>query len=186
MGNNTMRKRHTLPDQEALLERFDYNPETGAILWRVRPRWHFSTIKHGEAWNAKFSGTNAGTLLNTGYVSVGIERKLIQAHRVIYKMMTGEEPPAHLDHVNRDRVDNRWCNIRPATEIANHHNVSIRKDNTTGFKGVSYKPKLGKFLARIQANGRRIEIGYFLTAQEAHFAYCAAAKQLFGEFWHGG
>jgi hypothetical protein len=88
-----------------------------------------------------------------------------------------------IDH--RDMVrDHNWiANLRPATVTQNLGNTRRRKDNTSGFKGVSLQgKKTKKWCAEIKANGHRVRLGRFDTPEEAHAAYCAAAPQFFGEF----
>jgi hypothetical protein len=100
--------------------------------------------------------------------------------------MTGNWPKYQIDHINLKRADNRWINLREATHGQNVQNSSLRKNNTTGFKGVSklsHKCKLKRpFRARITVNNREIILGVFSTAEEAHTAYLAAAKKHYGEF----
>ena len=91
-----------------------------------------------------------------------------------------------VDHVNRIRNDNMDINLRPATRHENNRNCGKRKDNTTGFKGVSWHRNVGKFTSRIWKNGKRVHLGVFDTAAEAHAAYKSAAKEEYGEFYTEG
>jgi AP2 domain len=91
-----------------------------------------------------------------------------------------------VDHVDGDSLNNRRSNLRDAMDNQgrnrNPHNAGIRRDNTTGFKGVTFHKPLGKFRAQIQFEGQRQHLGYFDTAEEAHAAYCTAANEHFGAF----
>lgn len=90
--------------------------------------------------------------------------------------------PSHLmvDHANRDKLDNRKENLRATDSTHNAGNKGMRSDNTTGFKGVS---KIrNKYRATIRKYGVWRLLGHFDTPEEAHAAYCAAAKELYGEF----
>lgn len=86
------------------------------------------------------------------------------------------------DHINRNGLDNRRCNLRHASYSENAMNRKTRKTSTTGLKGVSPKKSNGKWIAAIQVSGKRKHLGVFLTPEDAHAAYCAAAKLMHGEF----
>ncbi len=86
------------------------------------------------------------------------------------------------DHKNGNKLDNTRSNLREATNQMNQANVSRQKNNSTGFKGVSFKKSLQKWVARIGVNRTRIHLGYFSTPEEASEAYTKAAILHFGEF----
>lgn len=87
-----------------------------------------------------------------------------------------------LDHKNRDKLDNRRSNLRFCTLSENKANSVIPKNSTTGFKGVTFHAKLGKFQAQIMKNGKTFYLGLFNDAEEAASAYKSRARELFGEF----
>lgn len=105
-------------------------------------------------------------------------RKVIYMHRAIL----GDIPGMVIDHINGNKLDNRRCNLRHATRGQNNANAGLRKNNTTGFKGVSIRRDTGKFMAQITVNGVNRKLGTFATAEEAHAAYAAEAKNNYGEF----
>lgn len=95
-------------------------------------------------------------------------------HRIIMAAKKGAE----VDHVNRNKLDNRKSNLRIATRSQNNHNVGLRKDNTSGQKGVSYFKPRNSWVARIQIEGKRFYLGSFknrdqaiIASQEAQMAY---------------
>lgn len=96
--------------------------------------------------------------------------------------MTGAWPRQFVDHVNCDRTDNRWSNLRDASPSQNARNIGKRRDNKSGFKGVSFHNRAGRYRAEIRVKGRTRHLGLFNTPQEASKAYEAAAKSLAGEF----
>jgi hypothetical protein len=87
-----------------------------------------------------------------------------------------------VDHVNGDRLDNRKCNLRVATMEQNSHNSTLRKNNTSGFKGVYFKKANQRFFAKISINKKPTHLGYFSTAIDAAKTYDEAARKHYGEF----
>lgn len=113
--------------------------------------------------------------------------------RIIWAMQTGVDPgDMQVDHINLDKQDNRWSNLRLATASQNSCNRK-KPESLKGvaafslYKGVSQlKEKRGRgntcISAQIRANGRSVRLGLFPTEQAAHAAYCEAAKKYHGEF----
>ncbi len=102
-------------------------------------------------------------------------------HRIIAK--APEE--MYVDHINRDRSDNRRCNLRVCTRSQNMSNTTKMKRNRTGYKGVYLmSPKNGAsgFEAKIGFGGKNLYLGYFKTPEEAARAYNKKALELHGEF----
>lgn len=93
-------------------------------------------------------------------------------------------PPSgmHVDHVSGDGLDNRRGNLRLATQAQNNQNHRIHRNNRSGYKGVGQKHRDKRWTACIRVDGKRKYLGAFDSPIEAHAAYCAAAKELHGEF----
>ncbi len=140
-----------------------YNPLTGIFIWK-------STNKI------------AGTLTSSGYISIKILGKSYPASRLAWFYMTGYWPEFLVDHHNTIRNDNSWINLRVATQSQNNANSRLAKNNTTGYKGITWEVKKRKFRAKIVVNKRTIHLGYFLNKEEAYKVYCHAAKENYGEF----
>lgn len=166
-----------IPTAERLRELIDYNSGTGELIWRPRSKDHSAT----RAWNTQFAGKPAGSI-DCGYIRVGVDGAVYRAHHLAWLWMTGEWPSFQIDHVNSDGFDNRWSNLRLATQEENTRNAKRRSDNTSGFKGVHWRERDKKWNARIWANGKRLHLGSFETAEAAHAAYCVAAKTFHGDF----
>jgi len=111
-------------------------------------------------------------------------RHSIFMHRVIMSRMLDREllPHEKVDHVDTNPLNNRRENLRLATSTQNNANQNRRRDNTSGFKGVRYSKNAKRWAAAIQTKGNRKHLGYFDTPEQAYEAYCAAAKEFFGEF----
>jgi hypothetical protein len=103
--------------------------------------------------------------------------KLSLMHRVIL----GLSPGQFADHIDGDGLNNQRSNLRVATRDQNRRNTGLMKSNRSGFKGVYFKPRIGKWIASIK-DGRTKHLGCFSTPEEAAKAYDAAALKLHGEF----
>lgn len=117
---------------------------------------------------------------NQGYAVRNKQRPIrgvILMHREILGLESGQA-----DHRNMDTLDNRRCNLRPATNAQNQANQPADKRNTSGYKGVSWITAKKKWRAHITVNGKYLFLGYFDNAEEAGRAYADAAKQHWGEF----
>lgn len=175
-----------LPSKAHLHEGLDYDPATGVLHWKVRPRHHFKTLRAMHTANSRDAHKVAGTVSARGYRRVMLARVFYLAHRLIWKMMTGMEPAVHIDHKNGIGDDNRWKNLREATHAQNLRNMRKHSDNTSGFKGVIYVKRLKSYQSMICLDGVNRYLGLFSTAEQAHAAYQAAALQLHGEFANFG
>lgn len=89
---------------------------------------------------------------------------------------------AYVDHRDSDGLNNRRSNLRPATASQNLANSRLRRDNTSGFKGVTFFRRTGRWAAQITVAGKARGLGYFATAEEAAACYDAAAIEAWGEF----
>ncbi len=156
---------------ERLREVFHYSPETGALTRLVRTAFH---TRVGEI---------AGWTNTDGYRHVRIDRVVYKVHRIAFLYMTGEWPKDAVDHIDGDRANNKWSNLRPATSSQNQANSRANKSSSLP-KGVRLYRKNSPrpFGTSIRCNGRIHWLGYFATADEAAAAYIAKAKELFGEF----
>jgi hypothetical protein len=126
-----------------------------------------------EFWGAKLATSNP-----TGMFA---SRSIFQAHRLAWIYMTGEWPEEQIDHINRMRSDNRFCNLREATASQNVRN-SARKERPPPLGVCVEKRWPTVFKARIKINGKHRHLGTFQTADDASEAYLHAARLHCGEF----
>jgi hypothetical protein len=105
-------------------------------------------------------------------------------HRTIMSRVLGRELLSleEVDHKDLDSLNNRRENLRLATHTQNQWNKRKNKNNTSGYKGVTFDKQTGKWRAKIQI-GKVIEhLGRFSSIEEANSTYIEAAKRLHGEF----
>jgi hypothetical protein len=167
-----------LPTADEVRARLSYDPESGELTWLPRP----GQDRHTRAWNTTWAGKRAGHLNRVhGYVEVGLFGKLYPAHRVIFLIVTGEWPADQVDHRDGNRTNNLFSNLRPATNSENAFNARRYSDNKSQLKG-AWPTANGRYRAQITIKGRTYSLGCFATPEEAHRAYCEAAKRHFGQF----
>ena len=153
---------------------FDYDKETGNLIWKV-----------SNARSQKI-GDIAGTLdSKIGYIRVGINGKKYYAHRLVFLYHKGYLPKT-IDHINGDKVDNRLGNLRAVTASQNQHNRKINSNSTSGYKGVSYYARTNKWCAKIRLESKRINLGYYKTPEEADAVVRKAREELHGGFANHG
>jgi hypothetical protein len=157
--------------QEKLKEHLHYNPETGVWTWIKSPR---SKVQVGDT---------TGHIDVHGYVEIGFLNRIHKAHRLAWIYMTGENPKSDLDHINNIKHDNRWVNLRLATRPQNVYNSKLRSDNTSGYRGVSYKANVKKWCVQVTYKGKR-RIKTYDTKEEAIAIYAALAEHIQGDFLH--
>ena len=150
-----------------------YDPITGFLFWNI-PRQKVQV------------GQKAGNLHHKGYINLEINGKHYAAHRLVWYYVTGNPPVGQIDHINRNRADNRFENLREATSSQNRANS--KHTNKHGVKGVRRLPWMKDgdrcWQAMITHNKKPIYLGCFHTMEEAHFAYCEAARRIHGVFFN--
>ena len=104
----------------------------------------------------------------------GKDRKL---HRVLWFLHYGQWPIGNLDHINRDKQDNRIENLRESNPLIDARNQDTRKDNTSGLRGVNWRADCSRWAARIGVNGKRVCLGHSRSLFEAACLRKAAELQ---------
>jgi hypothetical protein len=147
-----------------------YNRKTGILRWKI------SNSNRAQV------GAVAGCLTRYGYITLGIDGKLYQAHRVAWLIVHGSWPKGELDHEDTVKHHNWIKNLRPATRPQNNINRTPPKNNTSGFKGVGFHKQAGKWRAFITVDGKQRALGLFATREAAASARRTAEIKAFGAF----
>lgn len=148
---------------------FLYDHSTGKLFYKVR--------RNGRVP----AGSEVGCLCPDGYLRTTIKKECYLVHRLIWLFFYGKWPKEEIDHVNRNRKDNRIINLREATRFQNVCNVPLRKDNKSGLRGVHYYKNRKMWCAQIGGKTRKT-IGYFNSKEEAYKAYSQEVIKRRGEF----
>lgn len=158
--------------QDELKELLHYDPDTGIFKWLI-PRA-----------NKINTGNIAGGINRQGYIRLSINKSEYKAHRLAWLYMTGEMPKDFIDHINGIKTDNRWCNLREATNTENNRNTGLLPTNTSGYKGISLNKKTKKWIAQASIGNKNKYLGSFEKPEEAANAYKEYVKLIHGEFLH--
>lgn len=151
-----------------LLELLHYDPETGVFTWKV------------NVSNRMRAGAVAGTFTAYGHIQIKVAPCLYRAHRLAWFYATGKWPNGALDHIDGIAANNRLANLRLTTHSLNAQNLHRpHRDNATGLLGVTWDKRRKKFIAQIQAGGRRnVYLGGFDCPNAAHQVYLEAKRRL--------
>ncbi len=156
---------------EKLRSILNYESETGIFTWKVS---NSNRVKVGAV---------AGSPNGHGYLCIKVLNRLYRAHRLAWLYVRGEWPKDQLDHINRDRSDNRIDNLREATNKQNLQNRSKSSTNTSGHTGIYWDKRASKWVAKIRHNQKLIHLGYFTDIEDAIAARKAAEKLYWADTW---
>jgi hypothetical protein len=135
--------------QAELKRRLSYNPETGVWVWKASP----------QPWNV---GRRAGYIDKaSGRRRIKIEKKLYPSSRLAWLYMEGYFPEHQVDHINRIRDDDRWCNLRHVSPQCNIRNCGLIPNNKVGVKGIYWNKNEKKWRVHIMISGKAFHLGYF-------------------------
>lgn len=144
-----------LPDQTELKELFNYDPDTGVV-----------TRKKCTA-NRHVLGEVVGFAGSRGYLQAAVRSVKYPLHRLIWCLVTGEWPEGDIDHINRNRADNRLANLRAVTRSENNHNAGMSRRNKSGYTGVCWDKAKNSWIANICVGGKTKHIGRYASAERA-------------------
>lgn len=146
--------------QSKLQAVFNYSPNTGELTYR-------NTSLSGK------SGELAVITHSGGYFTTRINGIDYLTHRVIHMYMTGKWPNVN-DHINHNRQDNRWGNLRNVDNKINLLNTSLSKNSATKVNGVALHKPTNKYRAYVMVDRKQVHLGLFTTIEEAAAARAQA------------
>ncbi|ASC26533.1 HNH endonuclease [Klebsiella pneumoniae subsp. pneumoniae] len=145
----------------------DYNADSGVLTWKRRPSSHFKNRQAHSAWNSRFQGKTVGWKSSAGYLSLAIDEVKFQAHRVAWAIYHQSSPSGVIDHINGNKTDNRITNLRVVEFCENMKNVKRYSNNTSGIAGVRWYSQRSKWVAYINVDGKRKQLGYYALLDDA-------------------
>lgn len=150
-------------DQKTLKLHIHYDKITGSFTWLRKNKTGTKRLPE------------AGSVSKvSGYRQIRINYELYYAHRLAFLYVDGRFPEYLVDHINMNRSDNRWSNIRHATKSINGKNRQMQANNTSGYNGVVFDKRSRKWVAQMKCSGANIHIGSFDSKEDAAAARSAA------------
>lgn len=153
------------PDKK-IFDQIAYDPTTGVFTWRVDK----TRVKRGD---------KAGRLNTNGHRQIRINGKCYLAHKIAWWLCWGQWPDFILDHIDGNPDNNRIDNLRPSNHSLNNQNTRLRKDNTSGYKGVYWDARDQCWKAYLRLNKKAIHLGCFVDKEDA-----INARQIAQKRWH--
>lgn len=150
--------------------RLCYDPITGRFISNI------------SSSPSRQKGGPVGNINDQGYLNISMEGRLFRAHRLAWVWMTGNWPKEDIDHINGDRLDNRFVNLREATRSQNLMNSGLKARNKTGHIGVNFDKDRNKFVAQIKVNKKQKHLGRYSKLEDAVSARKAAEEIYYREF----
>ena len=155
-----------------------YDPESGEFSWLPR----VGTDRVTKIFNGQFAGHPAGSMADGWYTRICIDQRNYRAHRLAWLYMTGEWPECEVDHINLDKSDNRWSNLRIGSHVENCWNCGPKSRKRSGLpKGVT-RSNSGGYRARIKVRGQEKHLGHFETKEAAAAAYVEGSLRYHPKF----
>ncbi|MGB1215961.1 MAG: hypothetical protein ACPG4X_21520 [Pikeienuella sp.] len=157
----------------------EYFPETGLLAWRDRPLGMFKSPRAHSIFASRYAGAPALACFDesNGYLKGAVLGVKMYAHRAAFMIHNKSLICGVIDHLNKDRTDNRAINLRDVSLIENARNTTSYGDS--GELGVYWCEPTSKWQAKIGCNGRSYSGGYFSSKQDA----IRARKMLEDKYW---
>ena len=143
--------------QKRLHEVLDYDPSTGICIWKINKGFRY------------IKGKTAGWDDN-GYRRIEIDGRVYRAHRLAFMWMDGYFPENDVDHIDRNKANNKWDNLREASRSCNVINSKISIRNTSGITGITFSNQASKWQAYISIPKKLLHLGFFKKKNNAVMA----------------
>lgn len=153
-------------DYNRIRDLLDYDPDTGIFRWK-------------QDRNARVKkGMVAGKIRSDGYLGLTIDNQYYFGQVIACLLHFGYVPENDIDHIDRDRLNNRIDNLRIVSRQCNIRNSGNYKNNTSGVKGVSWGKTINKWVAQIKINGKVHRLGSYVNFNNAVIARYKKEKEL--------
>lgn len=148
-------------EEQTILHYLSYDSETGEFHWINRPS---NRVRLGDV---------AGSANRHGYVQIRIDGRFYMAHRLAFLFKCGKWPTEDVDHIDGVKTNNRFDNLRLASDEINAQNLRTAKSSnkSSGVLGVYYHRRARRWMSTIYVNGKHKYLGLFDTPEQAHQAY---------------
>ena len=144
---------------------------------------NYSVSDHGNVRNDQTGRVLKPASNALGYLQVSINGNAKRLHQLVATaFLVNPDNKKCVDHIDNNRQNNNLINLRFATHSQNQQNRSISKNNTSGFKGVSWNKKMMRWTAVIEVNYKQIRLGSFINKEDAINIRVQRAQQEFGEY----
>lgn len=151
-------------------ELLDYLEYKGSeLIWKKSPA------------NSVKAGDKVGSSNKQGYREFSFKGSRYYCHRVVWYLNTGKFPELEIDHIDGDKSNNDFGNLREVTREENLRNTKSHKDSKSRFKGISFEKQRSLWRARCYFEGKSYCGGFYKTETEAAKKYDELAKSLFGD-----
>jgi len=171
--------------QELIKELIHYDPDTGVFTWKERVNSSYMSDSRLIAFNSRCANKKITSISSHGYYRFALDGIRYYCHRVAWLYIYGEWPNK-IDHIDRDKTNNRISNLRSVTSKENNRNQPIRKSNNSGCCGVCKVSDSRLWRAYITNNNKQVWLGSFKTFEDAVLARKLAEKEYGYHRNHGG
>lgn len=172
--------------QQYLKESFDYDESTGIITWKRRPIHHFHDERTMNKWNTRYANMRAGYKSKVFksdheyYWRMSLDNHPYDCHALIWVWLYGKYATL-IDHYDGNSLNNTKVNLRETSTSKNIRKGKIQRNNTSGYKGVSYRNDTGKWAVRLKVNRKYKSLGSYDDIVYASKVYSTAVLILEGE-----
>ncbi|MDU5780733.1 MAG: HNH endonuclease [Pantoea sp.] len=159
--------------RDEVLAALVYHKENGFFTWKKT---------HGKSRE----GQIAGSMTKSGYIRINIGGQSYMVHRLVWLVENNDIPLEDIDHIDRDKTNNKITNLRLASRHQNMVNTGVYRNNSSGIKGVGFDKREGRWRAYICINYKNISLGYGVDFEDAVRLRKEAEKVYFDTEFSGG
>ena len=158
-------------------------------IWDYIPNFrNYKVSSRGRVFSTKHNKILKAGKYPTGYPMVILYKDKKAFSKSIHRLVADtfyyieDFKEKQIDHIDRNIVNNNLLNLRPCTPRQNQFNHTKQKNNTTGYKGVSFNKQRNKYIAQMKLNGKQVNLGGFNTPEKAYEKYKDECKKYHGDF----